>query len=177
MIEIIKSLEGRIAALEESAKNILRVGTVVTRDADRCRVRVQFRDNDQLVSWWCQVLVGKAHLDKHYWLPDVGEMVTCAFLPFGHEQGFVLGSAYNTVDRPPDDANADRWLIETGTGVEILVDRKCGLIRLRAGMVHIMGTLVVHGMIYDHLGSITDHRNRGLPRDPGANPPRWMCEP
>lgn len=175
MIEKIKDLEGRIATLEEALNNVLRVGTVVTRDADHCRVRVQFKDNDSLVSGWCQVLVGKTHVDHAYWLPDVGELAICAFLPFGHEQGFVLGSAYNAKDRIPHSANGDRMVLLDRYGNEVLIDRVCGKMRITTSQFHLVGTLVVHGEIYDQEGTITHHTNDGLARDPSGPPPPWDC--
>lgn len=132
MIEIIKSLEGRIAALEEQAKNVLRVGVVVERQVDGCRVRVQFPDNSELVSYWCRVLARKTHLDKEFWLPDLGELVVCAFLPFGHEQGFVLGAAYNAQDQVPIEATDHTMVIRDAGGNRITMDRVTGIIEVLA---------------------------------------------
>lgn len=176
MIEKIKELEGRLATLEEALKNVLRVGTVVSRDAANCRVRVQFADNDGLVSYWCQVLAGKTHRDTIYLLPDVDELVVCAFLPFGHEQGFVVGSAYNVQDRPPASANDHRLLVRDDGDNEVLMDRICKKMRVTTTQLHLFGDLVVHGKIFDYLGTITEHRNAGYPRDPGANAPQWACD-
>jgi hypothetical protein len=175
MIEKIKDLEGRIATLEEALKNVLRVGTVVTRDATHCRVRVQFKDNDGLVSYWCQVLMKKTLVDKKYWLPDVGELAICAFLPFGHEQGFVLGSAYNDEDRIPPSANGDRLVLLDRGGNEVLMDRLCRKVRIITDEIHVVGRLVVHGEVFDALGTLTHHTNDRLPRDPGNGPPPWDC--
>lgn len=132
MIDKLKDLEGRIATLEEALKNVLRVGTVVARDEATCRVRVQLRDNDRLVSWWCQVLMKKTHLDKEYWLPDIDELVVCAFLPYGHEQGFVLGSAYNAEDRPPQGADGDMYMLVDKIGNRITMNRQTGIIEVLA---------------------------------------------
>lgn len=132
MIEIVKALEGRIAALEEFRKNILRVGVVVERQVSGCRVRVQFPDNSGLVSYWCQVAVMKSHLDKHFWLPDLDELVLCAFLPYGHEQGFVLGALYNAEDRVPEEATADRMVLKDAGQNIIMMDRITGKIRVWA---------------------------------------------
>ncbi len=174
MIEQIKELSGRVATLEEALKNVLRVGTVVVRDEATCRVRVQFRDNDRLVSWWCQVLMKKTHLDKVYWLPDIDEMVICVFLPFGHEQGFVLGSAYNAKDRIPQSANGDRMVLRDRVGNEVLIDRVCGKLRITTSQLHVVGALVVHGEIYDQEGTLTHHTNKHA-RDPSGGPPPWDC--
>lgn len=174
MIEKIKDLEGRIATLEEALKNVLRVGTVVTRDAARCRVRVQFSDNDGMVSYWCQVLMKKTHVDKEYWLPDVGEMAICVFLPFGHEQGFILGSAYNAEDRIPPSATGDRFVLLDRGGDELLIDRQCRRVRVTTVDLHLFGNLIVHGEVHDAMGTLTNHTNRH-PRDPGGGPPPWPC--
>jgi len=175
MIEIVKALEGRIAALEESKQNILRVGTVVERHVDGCRVRVQFPDNSALISYWCQVMMMKTHRDKHFWLPDLGELVVCAFLPFGHEQGFVLGALYNAQDRVPTSATGDRLIVLDEGDNEIAVDRACRKMRVRTLELHLFGNLIVHGLIFDALGTVTHHTNAGLSRDEGAPPPPWNC--
>lgn len=177
MIEIIKSLEGRIAALEESAKNVLRVGTVVDRKVEGCIVRVQFPDNSGLVSYWCRVVMEKTHRDKAFWLPDLGELVVCAFLPFGHEQGFVLGALYNAHDEVPATATYDRLVVRDEGGNEVLLDRVCRQMRVTTGALHLYGNLVVHGEVWDLLGTLTHHTNEGLSRDAGGVPPvpLWLC--
>lgn len=101
MIEMLKDVEGRASTMEEAINNIVRVGTVVNRDHGLYRCRVEFQDNDKLVSYWCQVATLRAYKDRMFWMPEIGEQVLCLFLPFGHEQGFVVGSLYSTKDRPP----------------------------------------------------------------------------
>jgi phage baseplate assembly protein V len=134
MIEIIKSLEGRIAALEEAMKNVLRVGVVVERQVEGCTVRVQFPDNAATVSYWCRVLARKTHLDKEFWLPDLGELVACVFLPFGHEQGFVLGAVYNAQDLAPEEATDHTMVIKDRIGNLIMMDRETGIITIHAAV-------------------------------------------
>lgn len=156
MIEQIKELNGRISTLEESMKNIVRVGTVVNQDEKLHRCRVEFKDNDGMVSFWCQVIAMRTHGDKEYWLPALGEMVICAFLPFGHEQGFIIGSAYNSKDKPPEGADKDRRVIQQKGKNKFVMDRKCAdkeKIKFETEELHIFADyLVVHGtIVYEQL--------------------------
>lgn len=176
MIEQLKDIQGRTASIEEALNNIVRVGTVVNRDEALHRCRVEFKDNDTIVSYWCQVLVQKTYEDKQYWLPDIAEMVICLFLPYGHEQGFILGSAYNGKDKPPADATKDRFVRQDKGGNQWLMDRKCKKCRIKTKELHIYGNLIVHGTIYDRLGDLTEHTNLRLPRDPLGGPPGWECD-
>ncbi|MDW8136254.1 MAG: phage baseplate assembly protein V [Thermodesulfobacterium sp.] len=54
-------------------------GKVVAVDAKTARARVQIEDADGVVTFWLPVLHHKTQNDKHYWLPDIGEEVVCAF--------------------------------------------------------------------------------------------------
>lgn len=175
MIEKIKELEGRISTMEEAMNNVVRVGTVTNRDDKKHRCRVEFKDNDGIISYWCQVIAKKTHKDKEYWLPDLDEMVVCLFLPFGREIGFIIGSAYNAKDSVPGTATKDRYLFKDSSGNEFLIDRSCGKTRLTTTEFHIFGKLVVHGKIYDEEGNLTQHTNRGLLRDDSGGPPPWGC--
>jgi hypothetical protein len=64
------------------------------------RVRVQFPDRDNMISWWLLVIVQKSHLDKGWWFPDPGDQVVC-LMDSNFEQGFVIGATYNAVDLAP----------------------------------------------------------------------------
>lgn len=117
MIEQLKDMEGRTGTIEEALNNIVRVGTVVNRDPANYRCRVEFKDNDGLVSYWCQVLALRSYKDKYFWIPEIDEMVLCIFLPFGHEQGFIVGSIYNQKDNPP--AKNKELVMENRKDIEI----------------------------------------------------------
>jgi len=173
MIEQIKDLQARIETMEEANKNVLRVGDVVGLDKELHRCRVQFKDNDDVVSFWCQVIAAKTKKDAEYWLPDVGEMVICVFLPYGHEQGFIIGSAFNQKDIPPEVARKGpdrRTIYQKGPGGEniFIMDRNCSgkvVVIFDTDEFHIYGKLVVHGEIEDIDGNLTKHTNEGYLRD------------
>ncbi len=135
MIEQIKDIEGRLQSMEEALNNIVRVGTVVNRDPNKHRCRVEFKDNDSVVSFWCQVLVPRAMGDKFYWMPNIGEMVIAVFLPYGQEQGFILGSAYNKKDSKPSIGGEKDLIIEEIDGTIIIKSDK--KIRISAPRVEI----------------------------------------
>jgi len=104
-------------------ENVIRIGIVTQVYDDRATVRVQFPDDDEEVSWEFPVLQRKTLRDKDYWLPDVGEHVVVVMLPYGQEQGFVIGAIYSDVERPPEGTRDKRVVVfEDGTRLEY--DRK-----------------------------------------------------
>ena len=108
---------------ELAMENIIRIGIVTQVYEDKATVRVKFPDDDEEVSWEFPVLQRKTLKDKDYWLPDIGEHVVVIMLPYGQEQGFVLGAFYSEVDKPPvKDKNKRRIEFEDGSFVEY--DRK-----------------------------------------------------
>lgn len=102
-------------------KNIVRVGAVSSVDANERTARVKFSDKNNLVSGPLKVLknppfvtvekttltygveeaeghthAGKIEEHAHEttispWLPKVGELVLCIYLPNGESDGFVIG--------------------------------------------------------------------------------------
>ncbi len=105
-------------------ENVIRIGIVTQVYDDRATVRVQFPDDDKEVSWEFPVLQRKTLKDKDYWLPDVGEHVVVVMLPYGQEQGFVIGALYSEVERPPEGSSRDKRVIVFEDGTRIEYDRK-----------------------------------------------------
>ncbi|WP_456436940.1 phage baseplate assembly protein V [Desulfurobacterium sp.] len=104
-------------------ENIIRIGIVTQVYDDRATVRVQFPDDDEEVSWEFPVLQRKTLKDKDYWLPDIGEHVVVVMLPYGQEQGFVIGAIYSDAEKPPEGTRDKRVIVfEDGTRIEY--DRK-----------------------------------------------------
>ena len=109
--------------LAEALKQCIRVGVVTSTDPGAATVRCKCVDADGLITYPLRVLNHKTLDDKAYWMPDVGEHVLCLFLPYGNEQGFVLGAFYSEADTPPvSDQDKRHVAYEDGTWWEY--DRK-----------------------------------------------------
>jgi len=76
------------------------------------KVRIQFPQYDQMISWWLFIAVQKSQQDKFFWCPDVGEQVLC-WMDEHWEDGAVLGSIYSMVDMPPGGGSAPTSLKTT----------------------------------------------------------------
>jgi phage baseplate assembly protein V len=109
--------------LTDKMAQMIRVGFVAGRQPERMRVKVEFRDTTTtpLVSDWLPVLTPRAHQDKEYDLPDDGDQVLCLFLPFGLEQGFVIGSMYGRESPPVK--SGDKWHKKFRDGASLEYDR------------------------------------------------------
>ncbi|UWX06429.1 phage baseplate assembly protein V [Taurinivorans muris] len=101
-------------------KELLRVGTVTVKDPENMCCRVTFSDTptNAVTSYWLPVLVTRAHGDTYYDLPDIGSKVLCAFLPNGHEEGFILGSYYPKGKAPETDGDIYCHAFKDGTYIE-----------------------------------------------------------
>jgi len=104
-------------------ENVIRIGIVTQVYDDRATVRVQFPDDDEEVSWEFPVLQRKTLKDKDYWLPDIGEHVVVVMLPYGQEQGFVIGAIYSDAEKPPE-STRDKKVVVFEDGTRIEYDRK-----------------------------------------------------
>ena len=101
----------------------IRVGFVTARQPEKMRVQVELRDTvtQPLTSAWLPVLCPRASGDLAYDLPDVGDQVLCLFLPYGLEQGFVLGAMYGKASPPV--ASGDKWHRKFSDGTVLEYDR------------------------------------------------------
>lgn len=79
---------------------LIRTGKVSSINPANCTAKVVFEDLDNKVSGDLRLLMNKTQDDKDYWLPDIGEMVECLFLPIGMSEGIILGSTYSEADTP-----------------------------------------------------------------------------
>ena len=102
---------------------MIKVGIVTALSPSKGAARVRLSDNDSLVTYWLPVIQGKTHKDKHYNMPDVGELVVCAFLDNGIEDGFIIGAIYNNSDSVPV-SSADKFHKVFSDGSSIEYDRK-----------------------------------------------------
>ncbi len=116
-----------------------RRGIVHAVDPATGRARVRFPDRDNVVSWWLDVLQRKTHVDKAYWMPDVGEHVAC--LMDGHDEaGAILGALYSTADPVPV-ASPDKDHTLYGDGAVISYDRAAHVLTIDLSAAE--GTLVL----------------------------------
>lgn len=96
----------------------MKIGVVTAADSEKCRVRVQFPDRDEVVSYWLPVMQKKTLKDKAYWMPDIQEHVVC-LMDENDEFGVVLGAIYSDADTPPvDSQNKCHIVFEDGTVIE-----------------------------------------------------------
>jgi phage baseplate assembly protein V len=105
-----------------------RVGIVQEQDAQLAKVRVVFRDYDEVASWWLPVLAGKTQDDKFYWMPDIGEQVVC-LMDARDEAGAVLGAIYSSADQTPINS-ADKLHIRFKDGTSTEYDRAAHVLDL-----------------------------------------------
>ena len=106
--------------MDMKMNELARVGFVVSRQPEKYRVRVEFRDTvtAKLVSGWLPVLVPRASADMAFDLPDVGDQVLCLFLGNGLEEGFVLGSMYGAQMPPVSSGDKFHRTFSDGTTLE-----------------------------------------------------------
>lgn len=146
--------------MEIEIRELLRIGMVTAKDPLNMRCQVTFSDTltSPITSHWLPVLVTRAFEDTYYDLPDIGSSVLCAFLPNGHEVGFILGSYYYEGIAPCFNENIYQHKFKDGTYIEY--DRKShklmascvgdidisakGTLNLRAENVNIMATSQVN---------------------------------
>jgi phage baseplate assembly protein V len=150
MMEQIKSwVSNYIRSVLES---VIRVAVVSSTDPTTATVRVTVPDGDDLVSHDLRVLVRKVHQDKDYWMPDVDDQVLCIFLPFGLEQGFVVGSFYSIADPVPVQTQ-DKRHVAFADGTTVEYDRAAHHLDVK-----INGTITIHAdgaIVIDSGDSVT----------------------
>ncbi len=96
----------------------MKIGLVIAVDPEKCRVRVQFPDRDEVVSYWLPVMQKKTLKDKAYWMPDIQEHVVC-LMDENDEFGVVIGAIYSDADAPPvNSQNKYHVVFEDGTTIE-----------------------------------------------------------
>lgn len=123
-----EEISQRLTALEGALHQLVRTAFVTELFPDEGKVRVEIRDADMIESYRLPVLVHKTRCDKDYWMPDIGEMVLCVFLPHGLQIGFVVGAFYSEADVVPvtdPEKTHIRWL----DGAWVEYDRAAGVLQ------------------------------------------------
>jgi len=99
----------------------MKIGIVVAIDPAACAARVQFTDNDGMVSFWLPVVRPATLKNRFYHMPDINEHVVC-LLDENGEAGVILGAIYSEVDKPPV-TNPDLWHVTFEDGTVLEYDR------------------------------------------------------
>ena len=86
------------------------------------RVRVQFPDQANVLSWWLPVQVMKTMNDKDFWQPDLGEQVSVVMDEWD-ENGIVTGSVPSQVDSAPSGLTPSDFYIQFADGTIIQYNR------------------------------------------------------
>jgi len=100
----------------------LKFGFVVEINASACTARVQFDDNDGIVSPPLLVPVKQGNMNKDYWMPEIGDYVSC-LLDENGERGLIQSSHY-TDERKPSVTDPDVRQIAFSDGMSVTFNRK-----------------------------------------------------
>lgn len=127
-------------------RRVIRIGNVSSLNPDNMSCRVTFPDMDDAVSRELPILNTGSGAGKMYWLPSVGEQVLCLMIPSqggrGSNDGVVLGSFFNSVDKPVRTGEGIRR-IDFGDGSYVEHDRNTGNLTIKAtGIVSITGATI-----------------------------------
>lgn len=82
----------------------VRRGVVVDRDPKKMRVKVQFQDEDEVVTQWIDVVSKSSTGVSAFQMPGKDDEVWVAMDAKG-EGGCLIGSRYNSKDAPPAESN------------------------------------------------------------------------
>jgi len=177
MIELLRAteeLQENLKLIKQILERMIAVGEVVEVNPQTHRVKVKLKGRQNLITDFLPVLVPMSFKDKVYSLPKKGDTVLCVFLPYGIEDGFVLGTLYTLSDgKPAKDENIHVIEFEDGTRIEynkithkLSVNIPQGEVYITvsggAGNVYIDGNLIVTKQIYDlgtSKGSLDDFRS------------------
>lgn len=156
----------------------VRRGVVVDRDPKKMRVKVQFSDEDDLVTQWIDVVSKSSTGVSVFQMPGKDDEVWCAMDAKG-EGGCLIGSRYNAKDAPPADSNdtvavvfpGGSFKVDTaGGGVTLTLT---GAFRITAGSVQIdADNIALTGSSLTHNGKNigSDHGHVSAPPGPPGPP-------
>ncbi|MBP1862135.1 phage baseplate assembly protein V [Rhizobium herbae] len=132
-------------------------GIVVDRDPKKMRVKVQFKDEDDTVSFWVDVLSRSSGKTKSFMMPDVDDEVWCA-VDLKGEDGCIIGSKYNDKDTPPFEGNDDVGI--TFPGGSIHIDREAGAVT-----INVRGAVKIQGSSIDLVSETLTHNGKNVGHD------------
>lgn len=89
-----------ITELDRRVSNLIQIGTVTETDYPKAKVKIKIGD---IVTHWLPWLTNRAHDNKTWWSPEVGEQVL-VLAPSGElMQAVVLPAIYSAEYAAPDD--------------------------------------------------------------------------
>lgn len=110
---------------------MIRFGVVVKVDADLCRVKVNFEE-DEIESDWLPVAVQGSKENKYFHIFDLGEHVVC-LMDENAENGVVLSAIYSSKEKPPAIAGDDVAAVEFKDGTQVIYDRNAHRLDVKMG--------------------------------------------
>ncbi len=119
----------KIEQVRQFLLRAIRVGEVVEVNPLKHAARVRIPDLDGVITMELPVLIPAARKNRFYCLPDVGDRVVCLCLPYGQEQGFILGAYYPLRDDPPRH-NEHKKVVEFEDGTSIEYDSGRGVLHI-----------------------------------------------
>ena len=127
--------------MENTLKNLIRVGCVSSVNIERMTAKVVFGDKDNLVSADLKILNRGSKRHKDYFIPEINEQVVW-IVPQnsggkGSNSGFIVGSFFNKADAP----------VKTGEGLRRVDDGSGSFIEFDNGSITISaaGSLILKG--------------------------------
>lgn len=125
---------------------LVRLGRVSSINIENMSARVIWSDMDDSVSDELPIVTPGCQKSKIYWMPEIDEQVVCLMLPNtsgkGSNDGFIIGSFFNEVDRPVK-VGAGIRRIDFGDGSFIQHNRDTGNLDIFAtGNITINGKTV-----------------------------------
>lgn len=141
--------------MKDIISSIIRIGTISSVNEAECKARVVFEDRDDIVSQELYLLPRGTKRVKSYSIPEVGETALCLFLPNALEEGYIIGSYYNDIEKPVEnDKNIFSLTFLNGTKFKYdlssnkLILEGLTSIDINAQEVNLNGNLKVLGDIF-----------------------------
>lgn len=130
-----------------SANSPYKRGLVKENDPANARSRVEFPDEDGVVSFWMSWPSGAAGASKFYSQPDVGSQVHC-LVDWKGEDGLIVATAYSKQDAPPT-ADGTKTVLAFEGGLTLTVDKASGgmTLTMPQGLVIQAETVTITGDI------------------------------
>lgn len=110
---------------------MIRFGTVSKIDADMCRVKVNFAE-DEIESDWLPVAVQGSSGNKYFHIFDEGEHVAC-LMDEHAENGVVISAIYSSKDKPSG-GGKDIASVEFKDGTTVTYDRYGHRLKVKMGL-------------------------------------------